>query len=177
MSSQGSTELLRTLFEEYSEWYFSLAEEEGVLPRSVSGVADDGKQFIYLMDSVSLPPLVRNKYIRFVLHEHHSKVYAYGGVALRGDSEFGEIEEVLDVVTADSTSYLIGHWRVLREEGGLLTGLQSMGIHEGDDLEKYPGTWFLAGAITFTDAERIKYGALWEQSKPEAMFTDRNADG
>jgi len=36
MKTVNSSELLRELFEEYSEWYLVLAEENGVLPRSIS---------------------------------------------------------------------------------------------------------------------------------------------
>ena len=50
MLSNDTMELLRELFEEYKEWYFSVAEEDGVLPRSISVIDADGKQFIYLLD-------------------------------------------------------------------------------------------------------------------------------
>lgn len=170
-----SIEFLRELYEEYSEWYLSIAEENGVLPRSISGVAADGHQFIYLIDGLTLQPMARNKYLRYVLDDHQSAAYAYGGLALRGDSDFGQIEEVLDVVAADATQYVMGHWQVIRGEGGKVTGLRPMGVSEGNDPEKHPGSWFLAGAIRFTDTEKQKYGNLWEQAMPSVMFNNRNA--
>jgi hypothetical protein len=167
--------LLAELFEEYSEWYNNLALENGVLPRSISGVSEEGQQFIYLIDEVDLHHMARNKYIRFVLDENRSIAYAYGGLALRGDSDLGEIEEVLDIVAADSKRYIMGHWRVIRGSEGQMIGLQHMGTSEGDDPEKHPSTWFLAGAIRFTESEELKYGRLWEQAKPDVIFNDRNA--
>lgn len=177
MQAFDALELLRELFEEYKEWYFSVAEEDGVLPRSISGIDADGKQFIYLLDELSLQTLARNKYLRYVLDAQRSVVYAYGGLALRGDSDLGEIEEVLDVVAASAEHYFIGQWKVIRGEDGDVTSLMPMGIREGDDLEKHPSTWFLAGAIRFSDAEKLKYGTLWEEAKPEVLFHDRNSEG
>lgn len=177
MSSYDTRELLEELFEEYSGWYLSLAEENGVLPRSLSGVSTDGKQFIYMIDEVTLQPMARNKYIRFVLDEHHSVAYAYGGIALRGDSELGEIEEVLDVVAASATYYIMGHWRVVRGENGRIISLMPMGVREGDDPEKHPASWYLAGAIRFTDREKTKYGSLWDGARAGVMFSDRNVEG
>ena len=167
--------LLAELFEEYSEWYHSLAAENGLLPRSISGVSEKGEQFIYLIDNIDLHHMARNKYIRFVLDEHRSVAYAYAGLALRGDSDLGEIEEVLDIVAADSKSYILGHWRVIRGEEGKMIGLQHMGTSRGDDPEKHPSAWFLAGAIRFTEPEKLKYGNLWEQAKPDIIINDRNA--
>lgn len=177
MQTVDSMELLRELFEEYSEWYFSVAEEDGVLPHSISGIAADGRQFIYLIDGLTLQPMARNKYLRFVLDEHQSVVYAYGTLALRGDSDLGEIEEVLDVVAANAKQYIMGHWKVIRGEGGKVTALKPMGVREGDDPEKYPSSWFLAGAIKFSDAEKLKYGSIWEEAKAEVLFHDRNSEG
>ena len=176
MQSNDTIELLRELFEEYKEWYFSVAEEDGVLPRSISGIDADGKQFIYLLDGLTLQTMARNKYLRFVLNDHRSVVYAYGGLALRGDSDLGEIEEVLDVVAASAEHYILGQWKVIRGEDNRLTGLKPMGVREGDgDLEKHPSTWFLAGAIRFSDAEKLKYGNLWKEAKADVLFHDRSA--
>lgn len=170
-----SRELLADLFEEYSEWYLRLAEEDGILPRSISGVSEEGRQFIYVIEQLELHHMARNKFIRFVLDEHKSVAYAYGGLALRGDSDLGEIEEVLDVVAADSKQYIMGHWRVIRDADGKVSNLQHMGTSEGDDPEKYPASWFLTGAIRFTAPEKVKYSAIWESAKPGVIFNDRNA--
>jgi hypothetical protein len=147
METIASRELLADLFEEYSEWYSSLAKENGSLPRSISGVAEEGMQFIYLIDALELHHMVRNKFIRFVLDELSSVAYAYGSLDIRGDSEEGQLEEVLDIVAADSRQYIMGSWRVIREKEGKVVDLQHMGTREGDDPEKHSGSWFLAGQI------------------------------
>ncbi|NTU58647.1 MAG: hypothetical protein HGB00_06980 [Chlorobiaceae bacterium] len=174
MQSISSSSMLADLFEEYSDWYHTLAEENGVLPRSVSGVSAEGQQFIYLIDGLELHHMARNKYVRFVLDEHRSVAYAYGGLALRGDSDQGEIEEVLDVVAADSTHYIMGHWRVSRGADGMIIALQHMGTSEGDDPEKHPSAWFLAGSIRFADPEKLKFRGIWEQDRPGIIFNDRH---
>ena len=176
MQNRVSTELLVDLFEEYSEWYLNLAGEEGVLPRSISGVDGDGRQFIYLIDELELHHMVRNKYLRFVLDANGAVAYAYGGLALRGDSDLGEIEEVLEVVAADSTRFIMGQWLVNRGEGGRVTGLQHLATREGDDPEKQPAAWFLSGAIRFTEAEKMKFGSIWDDARPRVLFNDRNTE-
>jgi hypothetical protein len=176
MENRESLTLLAELFEEYSEWYSSLAIENGVLPRSISGVSEAGRQFIYLIDDLELHHMVRNKYIRFVLEEHRSVAYVYGGLVLRDDSDRGEIEEVLDVVSADSQHYIMGHWRVIRGDDGKVDDLQHMGTSEGDDPEKHAGSWFLAGSLRFTEPEKVRYGSIWDAARPNVIFTDRNAD-
>ncbi|NTU92829.1 MAG: hypothetical protein HGB29_01270 [Chlorobiaceae bacterium] len=165
--------LLTELYEEYAEWYITLAEENGVLPRSISGVAGDGSQFIYLFDNLDLHHMVRNKYLRFVLDEHRSVAYAYGGLALRGDSDQGEIHEVLDVVAADAERYVMGQWRVRRGGCGEVSDLEHLGTKEGDDPEKHPGTWFLAGALRFTRTEQVRFGAIWQEAKAGVIFNTR----
>lgn len=177
MENSASHELLADLFEEYAEWYMNLAEDKGILPRSISGVSPDGRQFIYLIDNLELLPMARNKYIRFVLDEHRSVAYAYGGLALRGDSDMGEIEEVLDVVAADAGRYIMGHWRVTRGEDGSIEALQHLGTAVGSDPEKHPATWYLTGAIRFKESEQVKFGSLWEQARPEVIYNDRSAAG
>jgi len=177
MEKIPSEELLAELFGEYSEWYQSLAEAHGVLPRSISGVAGDGRQFIYLIDELELHHMARNKFIRFVLDEHGAQAYAYGGLALRGDSDAGEIEEVLDIVAADSGHYVMGHWRVNRNPEGKVSDLQHLGTSEGNDPETHPGTWFLAGSIRFSEAEKSKFEAIWKEAKPGVIFSARSDAG
>ncbi len=50
-----------------------------------------------------------------------------------------------------------------------------MGVRQGDDPEKYPASRYLDGAIRFTDAEKQKYGGLWEEATPEVLFHNRNS--
>jgi hypothetical protein len=174
MLREQSGTLLEELFDEYSTWYLSLAAEEGVLPRSVSGVSGDGRQFIYMIDDLELHHMARNKYLRFVLDGNDSVAYAYGGLALRGDSDLGEIEEVLDVVAADSKRYILGQWKVIRSDGERITGLKHIGSRQGEDLDQQPVAWLLGGSIRFTEAEKGRFGSLWESARARVTFIDRN---
>ncbi len=175
METSASRELLADLFEEYSLWYSSLAEEYGTLPRSISGVAEDGRQFIYLLDGLELHHMVRNKFIRFVLDELKSVAYAYGSLDIRGESDEGELVELLDLVAADTERYITGSWQVIRCKDGRVSDMLHRGTREGTDTEKHPGSWFLTGSVRFSEAEKARYGALWDEAKAEVIFKDRNA--
>ncbi|NTV02874.1 MAG: hypothetical protein HGB04_08880 [Chlorobiaceae bacterium] len=175
MGELASGALLEELFEEYSEWYLCLAGDDGVLPRSISGVSGDGRQFIYMIDDLELHHMARNKYLRFVLDQNAAMAYAYAGLALRGDSDQAEIDEVLDVVVADAERYIIGHWKVIRREDGAIAGLKNLGTRQGDDLQKQPASWFLSGSIRFNEAEMARFGSIWEADRPGVTFNDRSA--
>jgi len=176
METSASRELLADLFEEYSQWYSSLAEDYGSLPRSISGVGGDNRQFIYLLDGLELHHMVRNKYIRFVLDSMNSRAYAYGSLDLRGDSEEGELQELLDIVAADAFHYIAGSWRVVRAGDGRVTDLVHLGTSEGDDTQKHAGSWFLAGSSRFSEAEKERFGAIWNEARTGVIFKDRTGE-
>ena len=119
--------------------------------------------------------MARNKYIRFVLLELGSVAYAYGSPEIRGDSNEGQIEEVLDVVAASAGWYMRGSWRVIRGDDGSVAGLVHTGTSEGDDPENHAGAWFLAGSSRFTDTEKARYAALWEKARPDVVLKERHA--
>ena len=175
MEHNASYGLLGNLFEEYSDWYVDLADLYGSLPRSISGVAENGQQFIYLLDDLELHHMIRNKFLRFVLDECNAVAYAYAGVEISGDSNLAQVEEVLNVVVADSHRYIIGAWQVIRREDGTVADLRHMGNTQGDDPENHPGSWLLCGSVSFPEAESAKFSALWNEVKPGVVFKDRNA--
>jgi len=175
METSASRELLADLFEEYSLWYSSLAEDYGTLPRSISGVGVDNRQFIYLLDQLELHHMVRNKFVRFVLDSMNSRAYAYASLDLRGESEDGELQELLDIVAADAAHYIMGSWRVVRAGDGRVTDLLHLGTREGDDIQKHPGSWFLAGSILFSEPEKARFGAIWEEAMAGVIFKERTA--
>jgi len=177
MEPDMSGEILADLFDEYSEWYLSLAAEYGTLPRSLSGLSKDGRQFIYLLDDLDLHHMMRNKYLRYVLDDFNAVAYAYGGIDLRGDSDTVEVAEVLNVVAADPERYISGDWRVVRDEKGKIADLAHIGNRQGDDPEEHPGSWFLAGSVSFSSLEKARFGALWDEAKPGVIFRNRNGEG
>ncbi len=176
MEPDMSGEILADLFDEYSEWYLSLAAEYGSLPRSLSGLSKDGRQFIYLLDDLDLHHMMRNKYLRYVLDDFNAVAYAYGGIDLRGDSDVAEVAEVLSVSAADSEHYITGDWRVVRDEKGKVADLVHMGSRQGNDPEEHPGSWFLAGSVSFSEAEKTRFGALWNEEKSGVIFRDRGGE-
>ncbi len=176
MEITASRELLFDLFEEYSEWYMSLAEDYGSLPRSISGIGNNGRQFIYFLDDLELHHMVRNKFMRFVLEDFSAIAYAYGSLDIRGDSEEGGVEEVLDIVAADTEHYISGSWRVIRDGESRVTGLEHVGTRDGDDPDKHSGSWFLSGSFRFTDVEKARFSALWHEAKAGVVFKDRNSN-
>jgi len=54
--------------------------------------------------------------------------------------------------------------------------LASLGVRRGDDPEEHPGSWFLAGAVRFSEAEKTRFAALWNEAKPGVMFKDREEE-
>jgi len=176
METDTSGELLDELFDEYSEWYLSLAAEYGSLPRSLSGLSKEGGQFIYLLDDLELHHMMRNKYLRYILDDFNAVAYAYGGIDLRGDSDVAELAEVLNVAVADSERYITGEWRVVRDEDGKVADLAHLGTRQGNDPEEHPGTWFMAGSVSFSELEKSRFGALWNEAKPGVIFRNRKGE-
>ncbi len=177
MGADSPTDPLAELFDEYREWYLELAEEHGALPRSISGVTRNGEQFVYLLDDLELHHMARNKYLRFVLEEFDAVAYVYGGIDLRGDSDTVEVAEVLNIVAADAQRYLSGDWRVTRGEDGRVANLAHMETCRGDDPAEHPGSWFLTGSVRFSETEKTRFAALWNEAKSGVMFRERGGEG
>lgn len=168
--------MLAELFDEYSAWYLGLAEEYGTLPLSISGVNPKGEQFIYLLDDLDLHHMIRNKYLRFVLDRFGAVVYAYAGIDVRGDSTVAEVKEVLSIVAADKGSYFSGEWQVIWGEEGRVMDLADGEVRQGNDPGEHPGSWFLAGAVNFSEAENARFSALWAKAKPDVIFKGRGGE-
>ena len=54
--------------------------------------------------------------------------------------------------------------------------LAERGVRSGSDPGEHPGTWFLAGAVSFSEAENKRFSALWEKAKPDVIFKDRGGE-
>ncbi len=176
MEIKPSSELLADLFDEYTAWYLGLADEYGTLPRSISGINPNGEQFIYLLDDLELHHMTRNKYLRFVLDQFGAVMYAYAGIDVRGDSSVAEVTEVLSVVVADENQFLSGDWQVVRGEEGRIMDLAERGVRRGSDPGEHPGSWFLTGAVSFSEAENNRFSGLWGEAMPDVIFKDRGEE-
>ena len=68
-------EICDLLFEEYRQWYESLARDQGKLPRSLSGISANGLQFIVILDGLNLNHVDRDNLIKTALRLEPSVAY------------------------------------------------------------------------------------------------------
>ena len=54
--------------------------------------------------------------------------------------------------------------------------LAERGVRRGSDPGEHPGSWFLTGAVSFSEAEKARFNALWEKAKPDVIFKDRTGE-
>ena len=55
--------------------------------------------------------------------------------------------------------------------------LAERGVRRGSDPGEHPGSWFLTGAVSFSEAEKTRFSALWTDAKPGVIFKDRGGEG
>ncbi len=151
------------LLNEFAVWYHRLSEK-GLLPRTLSGINDSGKQFLLRLDDVTLSNDERHQLIHTILREEAAVCYAYGGMIQQEQGEH------LTLVIATEEQYVIGSWQVLREEG---IQLEHKELWEGDNPEEVPAAWFLTPAVRVSDADRLRYQAIWKELSEQAMRMQR----
>lgn len=49
-------------------------------------------------------------------------------------------------------------------------------VRLSSDPGEHPGSWFLAGAVSISEAEKNRFSALWEKAKPDVIFKDRGGE-
>ena len=54
--------------------------------------------------------------------------------------------------------------------------LAERGVRRGNDPAEHPGSWFLASAVNFSEAEKTRFSALWEKARPDVIFKDRGGE-
>ena len=59
----------------------------------------------------------------------------------------------------------------------LVMDLAEKGIRHGSDPGEHPGSWFLTGAVNFSETENARFNALWEKARPDVLFKDRKEEG
>lgn len=163
-----NTDLVHQLLDEYSVWYASLVKNNGRLPRSISGVSDDGNQFTLIVEGVNFNHVERHEFIKTILEIEKSRAFVYGSLSMT------PTDEVLDIIAADSQRYIVGTWRVIRASDGRALELQYLHTNEGSDPEKIPGAWFLTNALSISKVDRLKYEDIWKHLSKDAHFRNRN---
>lgn len=160
--------MVHQLFNEYSLWYVNLVKDYGRLPRSVSGVSDDGKQFILIVEGLNFNPAERHQFIKTILEIEKSEAFVYGSLSMT------PTDEVFDITAANSQRYIVGTWRVIRASDGRAIDLQYLYTNEGQDPEKFPGAWFLTNALSVSKEDKLRYEDIWEHLRKDAQFKNRN---
>jgi hypothetical protein len=172
-----NSDFAQTLFNEFVVWYTNLVKTHGQIPRALTGVSEDGAQFILILDGLGLNHVERHKFIKFVLESERSIAYAYGSLNMSTTDIEDQLEEVLDIIVADAQHYVAGTWRVVRDDAGRATELKQKGSYEGDDPGQYPGppgTWYLRGSRNWSRSEAKELAEVWSRAREKALFRHRN---
>ena len=169
-----NNDLIRQLFDDHSLWHANLVRDYGRLPRTVTGVSVDGKQFLLIVEELNFNHVERHKFIKTVLESEKSTAFAYGSLVIATTTdESNEFEEQLEIVAANSRRYICGSWRVIRDSDGFAMELQHLCDSERDNPEKYPLAWFLTDAPVVSKSERLRYETIWSHIRNDARFTNR----
>jgi hypothetical protein len=164
---------VRELFNEYALWYATLARDHGSLPRSISGVSPDGKQFIALLEGMSLDHIQRHYFIKRALKLEGANVFAYASLIGTYDEQAQQVDERLQIISGNNERFLRGEWNVYRDSEGSVLSIEPLQQHEGSNPQDLPGAWFLTDALTITADETHRYDAIWYAMRSDVQFRDR----
>ncbi len=164
---------MKRMFAEYSEWYFNLVERFGVIPKSFAGVDANGQQFTLILEGLKLDHVGLHALIKTALDIEKSSVFAFATLSIIMDDINSSPEEELQIRVGDSKSYIWGNWAVSRNADGRCVSLRHRSTLEGNDPEKYPGTWFLTNGLKVSEADQQKYREIWSSLREKAHFTVR----
>ncbi len=64
----------------------------------------------------------------------------------------------------------------VRGEEGRIMDLAERGVRRGSDPAQQASAWFLSGSASFSETEKTRFRALWDEAKPGVMFKDRGED-
>ena len=164
--------LAQELFNEFVQWYSNLVEQNGRIPRAISGVSVSGQQFIFILDGLHLNQVERNKLVKQALAEEGAMVFAYGSLLAAYDEDTDQTTEELSITAGTSTNFIQGKWSVLRDNNGT-PHLQHVKTISADDPQKYPTTWFLTSSNALSKIDEKRFGQLWKTLRKDAQFRKR----
>jgi hypothetical protein len=168
--------MMQELFDEFSQWYLELIEQQGLIPRAVSGVSSSGQQFIFILDGLRMDHVERNKLIKAALAAEGAKFFAYGSLMGGYDEATDQIEEELSIYAGTAEKFIGGKWFVGRNENGLPT-IKHIRTINGDDPQEYPTTWFLTRSNALSQEDEQRYGEIWKSLREDAQFMQRREGG
>lgn len=166
MTSFDRQALLDLLYE-FAFWYQNLAVKKE-LPRALSGIDEQGRQFLIRLDGIALDHDERHVLLHTILTEEQSICYAYGGVVQRTDQEGGE--DQLTLIVATDAYFVMGDWAVKRSPD---IELEQTELWEGDNPQEVPGAWLLTDAVEHEKNDEARYQNIWKELRQQARFLQR----
>jgi hypothetical protein len=163
------SEDLLELLNEFAYWYRKLAEK-GVLPRALSGINAQGKQFLIRLDGLTLDHQERHKLIHTILKAEQSVCYAYGGVVSAEGGDDAQSTTQLRLIAATGAYFVMGAWEVGHKPP---LRFEQSDLWEGDNPEEIASAWFLTNAVEVSEEEAARYRKIWGQMRDQALILQR----
>jgi len=163
---------IQNLYSEYVQYYRNMATNNRVIPKSISGVDENGKQFVFNMTGFNLDHTERDNFIQVILQEENSISYAYGVLTTVNNEQGDRPSEELAIIAATKEIYIQGLFSVIRLEGGSII-LKNICVIDGDDPNKSPILSFLSSPSSLSKLDRLKYIKMWNASRNNVMRQQR----
>jgi len=166
-------QLLHALFNEFTSWHRGMALNHGVVPKTLSGVAADGRQFLVQLTGIRVRSTELHAFMQTVLAAENAIAYATGSL-MGHTGEQGELVEEIYIVSASSTACIQGFATLQKDADNAITGLGDFSRYEDCCPEDSVHTSLLAGVDAGTTAaESDRYLSVWREIKKTAQFRQR----
>ena len=165
-------DLTKEIFNEFVQWYSTLVEQHGRIPRAVSGVSGSGNQFIFIMDGLRLDHVERNKLITYALEAEGASIFAYGSLMAVYNEDTDQISEELSIYAGTSKDFIAGSWFVTRNKKGV-PRIQHKNTSVGDDPQNYPTTWFLTPSKALSRDDKTRFSEIWNTLRKNVQIRKR----
>jgi hypothetical protein len=166
MIESSEDDVIGQILEEYEVFYRNIAKNSKRIPKTISGVAADGSQFIYDMSGLQLGRIQKDEYIKVILSVETAVYYAHGALYLTEHSK----EEVI-IVSVASGRYVQANYSLNRLNDGEIELIRTK-VYEGDNPEDYPPSWQLSADDLPVDATK-QYIDLWKTSQDNVIRRKR----
>jgi len=165
--------LLQSLFNEFTSWHRGMALNNGAVPKTLSGVAADGRQFIVQLSGIRVRSNELYSFMKTVLAVENAVAYATGCL-LGHTGEQGELVEEIYVVSASSNACIQGFATLERDADNVITGLGNFTEYADCCPEDSVYTSLLSGVANGTaSAEADRFVSVWLEIKKTAQFRQR----
>jgi len=170
---KSMSRLLQSLHDEFVALYKGIAFNSGAVPRTLSGVSADGKQFIVQLTGLSFSSADLHAFMKTVLAAENAVAYATG-CWMEQYGEQGELIEGIYVVTASSNECIQGFATLQRDADGTVTKLGNFSKHEDYSPQESVQTSLLTTVNSESaPLEWGRYMSVWQELKKTAQFRYR----